>query len=290
MPILRPHTVSDYRTQEDKEMNIPLASPAPQPTNDVWVGTSGYSFKDWKGPFYPKGTPSNEMFDYYLKHFPCVEINASYYRILPPYIMAQIGAKAPEGYPIVVKAHKSLTHQRHECDVHLPAWIDSVQPLIDRDQFAGVLAQFPYSFKFSKLNLEHLKRTREALREFPYFAEFRHVSWMRPDVFGFLKEHRINFVSVDEPQLSGLLPPTPVLTGDVLYVRFHGRNADNWWGELGDRYDYRYSLPELTEWLEKIKKVREKARTTYLFFNNCHVGQAVDNAQMMMSLLKERTD
>ena len=253
----------------------------------VYVGTSGYSFQDWVGTFYPPGTPRGKMFEYYLKHFPCVEINASYYRVLPPSVTAQIGARAPVGYPIVVKAHKSLTHDRHEVQSHIDAWIESVKPLVERDQMAGVLAQFPYSFKLSEQSLDHLKRTRELLADYPYFAEFRHVGWLRPDVFGFLQEQGINYVSVDEPELPNLVPPTPVVTGDTLYVRFHGRNADNWWGGGGDRYDYRYTKAELTEWLEKIKKLRGKARSTFLFFNNCHVGQAADNAQMMLSLLED---
>jgi len=251
----------------------------------VLVGTSGYSFQDWVGPFYPQGTPRGKMFDYYLKHFPAAEINASYYRIMPAAVMAQIGAKAPEGYPIIVKTHKSLTHERQEAEKNIGAWKESVKPLSERGQMAGALAQFPYSFKLSAASLDHLKRTRELLSDFKYFVEFRHAGWMRPDVFAFLREHDIEFVSVDEPQLRGLLPPTPVVTGRVLYVRFHGRNAENWWGGPGDRYDYAYTNAELTEWLEKIKKLRDKAAQTYLFFNNCHRGQAANNAAMMMELL-----
>ena len=99
-----------------------------------------------------------------------------------------------------------------------------------------------------------------------------------------MRARGLEFVSVDEPPLSGLLPPTPVVTGEVLYVRFHGRNTERWWSGGNERYDYRYSKAELTEWLLKIKKTREKVKTTFLFFNNCHLGQAVDNARMMADL------
>lgn len=256
----------------------------------IWVGTSGYSFQDWIGTFYPPGTARGKMFDYYVKHFPAAEINASYYRILHPKIMEQIGAKAPEGYPIIVKTHKTLTHDRHEMEKHVPEWLESVKPLVERRQMAGALAQFPYSFKLSSANLAHLKRSRELLSDYRYFVEFRHSGWMRPDVFAFLRENNIEFVSVDEPALRGLLPPTPVVTGHVLYVRFHGRNAENWWGGGGDRYDYNYSKAELTEWLEKIKKLREKAAETYLFFNNCHRGQAAINGATMLELLGGASD
>ena len=123
------------------------------------------------------------------------------------------------------------------------------------------------------------------MADYRYFVEFRHAGWMRPDVFAFLKENDMEFVSVDEPPLRGLLPPTPVVTGNVLYVRFHGRNAENWWGGAGDRYDYNYSKAELTDWLEKIKKLREKATETFLFFNNCHRGQAAQNGATMLNML-----
>jgi uncharacterized protein YecE (DUF72 family) len=264
-----------------------MAEPAPLTPGPggVFVGTSGYSFQDWVGPFYPAGTPRGKMFDYYVKQFPAVEINASYYRILPPAVTAQIAARAPEGYPVVYKAHRSLTHERQDAETNLEAWKESVKPLVERGQMAGLLAQFPYSFRLSEVNLDYLRRTREWLQDFRYFVEFRHAGWMRPDVFAFLRERGLEFVAVDEPQLSGLLPPTPVVTGQVLYVRFHGRNAADWWGGGDKRYDYRYSKAELTEWLEKIKKQREKVETTFLFFNNCHLGQAADNARMMMDLL-----
>lgn len=262
-----------------------MAGSFPLTPGRVFVGTSGYSFADWIGPFYPPGTPRGRMFDFYVKHFPAVEINASYYRILPPPVTAQIGARAPEGYPIFYKTHRSLTHERQDAENNLGAWKESVKPLVERGQMAGLLAQFPYSFRLSEANLDYLSRTREWLRDYAYFVEFRHAGWMRPDVFAFLRERGLEFVSVDEPPLSGLLPPTPVVTGDTLYVRFHGRNTERWWGGGGERYDYRYSNAELTEWLVKIKKLREKVKATFLFFNNCHLGQAVDNARMMADLL-----
>jgi len=117
---------------------------------------------------------------------------------------------------------------------------------------------------------------------------------------------------VDEPALRGLLPPVTMLTSEDGYVRFHGRNARNWWGSgergtlsgdrggapllqeaagpraSGDRYDYDYSAAELKEWLGKIAGLAEQARRTYLFFNNCHAGQAARNAKLMQELLRQQ--
>ena len=267
-------------------MNSSDPPPAQPQKSRLLIGTSGYSFQDWVGSFYPPGTPRGKMFEYYLSHFPTVEINAMYYRILPPSVMDQISGRAPEHYPIIVKAHKSLTHERHEAWAQLPAWKESVAPLVERGQMAGALLQFPYAFRLSEASLEHLRRASTELAPHPVFVEFRHASWMRPDVFAFLREQGLHFVSVDEPPLPNLLPAAPVVTGNTLYVRFHGRNSDNWWGGQGDRYDYNYSSSELTEWREKIRKVRDQVCATYLFFNNCHQGQAASNAQMMQALME----
>jgi uncharacterized protein YecE (DUF72 family) len=284
LPALRSGEVSTG--QETRITVNPQGEPGRPGTRGLLIGTCGYSFQDWVGPFYPPGTPRGKMFDYYLTRFPTVEINAMYYRILPPSVMAQIGGRAPEGYPIIVKAHKSLTHERHEAWAQLPAWRQSIKPLVERQQMAGVLLQFPYAFRLSEPSLEHLRRAAEELIGHPVFVEFRHASWMRPDVFAFLREHGMHFVSVDEPALPGLLPASPVVTGTTLYVRFHGRNAAHWWGQEGDRYDYHYSSTELTEWREKIKKLQDQVEATYLFFNNCHRGQAASNAQTMQALME----
>ena len=78
-------------------------------------------------------------------------------------------------------------------------------------------------------------------------------------------------------------------TSDDVYVRFHGRNEANWWGRGGgDRYDYDYRDDELKEWLRKITELAEQARRTYLFFNNCHAGQAARNASLMQELLRQQ--
>jgi uncharacterized protein YecE (DUF72 family) len=78
-------------------------------------------------------------------------------------------------------------------------------------------------------------------------------------------------------------------TTDEGYVRFHGRNAQTWWGDHGgDRYDYDYKQEELGEWLKKIATLAEQAKRTYLFFNNCHAGQAARNAKLMKEMLQRQ--
>jgi uncharacterized protein YecE (DUF72 family) len=85
------------------------------------------------------------------------------------------------------------------------------------------------------------------------------------------------------------MPPLSLRTTDDAYVRLHGRNAANWWGRGGgDRYDYDYSERELTEWAARIAELARQARTTYVFFNNCHAGQAARNASLMQEMLRRQ--
>jgi uncharacterized protein YecE (DUF72 family) len=85
------------------------------------------------------------------------------------------------------------------------------------------------------------------------------------------------------------MPPVTLLTTEDAYVRLHGRNAKNWWrGDRDTRYDYDYSEEELREWLQRIAELADKARRTYLFFNNCHAGQAARNAKLMQELLRQQ--
>ena len=85
------------------------------------------------------------------------------------------------------------------------------------------------------------------------------------------------------------MPPVTMLTSDDAYVRFHGRNAETWWGRGGgDRYDWSYTEAELKEWVDKVAALATKARQTYLFFNNCHAGQAARNAKLMQELLRQQ--
>ena len=302
----------------------------------ILIGTSGYSFPDWVGPFYPPGTDRSQMLDYYVRHFAAVEVNATYYRIPPPSTLHAMERKTPPGFEFVVKAHHDMTHERSlDTDLYR-SFARSVDPLRLAGKLSGILAQFPYAFRRTEKNEQFLVELKERLPEGPLFIEFRHNSWIADDLFAWLEERGLGYVSVDEPGLPGLVPPVARATGPLAYVRFHGRNRENWWqpdrpargglerrpapqpvrlpsatpdfGPLfadepelgavaegappprpwnsGDRYDYLYSEAELKEWVDKIRELSTKAKKTFVFFNNCHVGQAATGAKLMRRLLE----
>ena len=270
------------------------------------IGTSGYSFADWVGPFYPPGTKSSDFLNLYSRHFNVVEVNSTYYRIPHPRVLEQMERKTPPGFRFVVKLNRAMTHQASHDPALYRDFLAVLEPLKRAEKYDGLLAQFPWGFKRTDANRRHLEVLRGLLPGEPLFVEFRHDSWLTPQLEPSLRAHRIGFCAVDEPQLQGLLPPVTMLTTDDAYIRFHGRNARNWWsggrgsapdlaGPLaggaraaGDRYDYDYSEAELKEWLGKIAGLAQQARRTYLFFNNCHAGQAARNAKLMQELLRQQ--
>jgi uncharacterized protein YecE (DUF72 family) len=253
----------------------------------VRVGTSGYSFKDWVGPFYPPGTRPEQQLERYVEHFDCLELNVTYYRIPDVKLLAGLERRTPPGFEFVVKLHSDVTHKRsHDPDIDR-AFRDAVQPLEDAGKMKGYLAQFPYSFHNTQESRAYLAGLQARFPSAPLFVEFRHASWLAEPVLPFLRHAGLRWVSVDEPQLPHLLPPRARASGDLGYVRLHGRNAAHWYAGGALRYDYRYNEAELQEWAQKIRQLVEETRQVYVFFNNCHAGQAPANAQAMKDLLAQ---
>jgi uncharacterized protein YecE (DUF72 family) len=254
----------------------------------VWVGTSGFSFPDWAGTFYPQDLPKSEWLPYYAGRFSALELNSSYYRIPSAKTMTHLCERTPPGFLFMVKANKKTTHQRADAEV-AEEFRACLQPLIEAGRLRGVLAQFPWSFRNTEENRDYLVSIAERTSDVQWFAEFRRRDWIVPLVGNLLRERRIGFVSVDEPQISDMVPPVAKFTVPVAYVRFHGRNAEAWWGrgtdQARDRYDYLYSEEELRLWTGKIERLRGKVKEIFLFFNNCHDGQAAENAVLMRDLL-----
>ena len=272
-------------------------SPTVDPGTDrrIVIGTSGYSFADWVGPFYPPGMKAADFLSFYARHFEAVEVNATYYRVPDAGMFERMLRKTPDGFRFVVKLNQAMTHETSRDPALYREFLGALAPLKAAGRYDGLLAQFPWGFKRTPDHRRHLAAMRELLAGEPLFVEFRHDSWLTPELEPSLREHRIGYCAVDEPQLPGLLPPVTMVTTEDAYVRFHGRNAGTWWGrggpggrEGGDRYDYDYRKDELEEWVKKVAALAEQARRTYLFFNNCHAGQAARNAKLMQELLRQQ--
>jgi uncharacterized protein YecE (DUF72 family) len=253
----------------------------------IRFGTSGFSYADWVGPFYPEGLPRAEWLGYYAQQFDTVELNVTYYRVPGRKTVESWISKTPDHFLFSVKAPGSLTHERIDPDP--TPFRDGVAPLAEANRMACVLAQFPHSFRPAPSNWDYLAHLREGLADVPLVVEFRNRSWLTDETFDRLQELHLGYCCVDEPALPGLIPPVARVTGPVGYVRFHGRNARQWWNheQAWQRYDYTYSTEELRGWVPKIRQLEAEAALTLVYANNHYRGQAADTIRKLRDMLAE---
>ena len=247
------------------------------PESKYIVGTSGYSFADWVGSFYPPGTRSGEMLDYYVKHFGVVVLNFSFYRLPAADTMFRMAKASPPGFGFWVKAFQDFTHKqdRSQCG----AFLASMVPMRDAGKLAGVLMQFPQSFHRTAENRKYLASVLEDMSIVPAAVEFRHSSWDTAATLEGLRERNVTIVIPDVPDLPGLYRPAPAVTTTTGYLRLHSRNANKWHAGAALRYDYSYSREELNTIVDQWRDLARQVDHVYTFFNNCHGGQAAQNAE-----------
>jgi uncharacterized protein YecE (DUF72 family) len=253
----------------------------------IRVGTSGFSYADWVGPFYPSGTRAEAMLPWYARHFDALEINFTYYRLPAPGQLAAMSSRCADRVLFAVKAWQGMTHTGEASAGDLASFTAAIAPLAERGVLGAVLIQFPGSFRPSAAANGRLLSLVSHLRPFPIVAEFRHRSWVREGTFRMLRDEGIGFCCVDEPALPGLLPPVAVATADTAYVRFHGRNAARWFDheQPHERYDYLYGAAELAAWVPRLRELDAAASRTLVFMNNHYEAKAVTNARQLKELL-----
>ena len=251
--------------------------------NKFWIGTSGFSYPDWVGPFYPPGTRPDRMLPYYARRFRIVELNFSFYRMPSPGAFEHMVQRTPLGFQFVVKMHSDVTHAQQLGGVR--QFLDALEPLRYTGRLAGVLCQFPQSFHCTSLTRSYLKQLAKRLAVYDGFVEFRHRSWNNERAIGELSELQTGIVSVDVPAIPSLFPRRLVKTGSTIYLRFHSRRVALWYADGKDRYDYLYSEEELKKWLDEIGELLADTERIYLLFNNCRKAQAAQNALQVKRLI-----
>ncbi len=262
----------------------------------VYVGTSSWSDHE---EFYPTDLPSNQQITFYAQHFAIVEINSTFYRLMPQRSFRLWAERTPPGFLFDVKPYRQLTwHDRENPPDRqtFEAFGSSLQPLRDAGKLGAVHFQFPPWFKFEAENVAYLKHCRESLPADRLCVEFRHRSWLEGDhvwhLLDILRDYGIGLTVVDEPQIgSGTVPTVVAVTAPELsIVRFHGRNAKMWYKKVkrsADRFDYLYTDDELRAWVPNVAKLAEEAREIHIFFNNNQQDYAVRNARQLRTLLHQ---
>ena len=250
---------------------------------EIILGTSGYSFADWVGPFYPSGTRRQDMFAHYVQHFSAVELNFTYYRMPSAGTMDTLARRSPAGFQFWVKANGRTTHKQDRQAAQ--PFLANLQPLADAGKLAGVLLQFPQAFHRTTASRKYLAAALDDLAGPPLAVEFRHRSWDDPSVLAGLQERHVTLVVPDVPAIAGLYSVAPTLTNTTGYLRLHSRNAHKWYAGAAERYDYNYGEDELREIAETWGELATEMNRLFVFFNNCHHAQAAQNAASFQQII-----
>ncbi len=217
---------------------------------DLHVGTSGYSYKEWKGPFYPEKLPAREMLAYYAARLDSVEVNNTFYRMPKREVLAGWAEQVPETFRFAVKASRRITHHKRLKDTsdELEFLLGNLAALGER--LGCVLFQLPPNLK---LDLERLDRFIDALPETARCAfEFRHPSWRDTAVDERLRARNFARVAVDaEEEPAVTFEPT----ADWSYLRLRRSG---------------YEAGELRDWVKRIR--RSEVAETFVFFKHEDAG------------------
>jgi uncharacterized protein YecE (DUF72 family) len=190
----------------------------------IYIGTSGFQYDDWAGPYYPEDLPKSDRLEFYAKEFHTLEINFTYYKMPTARTLFGMARKVPAGFLFTIKAAQEMTHGRQRDPKEFGQFLEAIKPLQEADKFGAILAQFPNSFRSSDESRDYLKWMREQLGELPVVVEFRNKEWLTEETYRLLEENKLGFCGVDEP----FFPRVARVTAPVAYVRFHGRNYKKW--------------------------------------------------------------
>lgn len=186
---------------------------------ELYCGTSGFSFKEWKGPFYPEKLPANEMLGYYAERLPTVEINNTFYRMPKRSMLEGWAAKVPQTFRFAVKAPRRITHskQLRDCGDEAGYLFGALEALGPR--LGIVLFQLP---PHARVDVDKLDAFLSLVPAGTAAAfEFRHPSWQDNSVYDALGKHRATWVHADN---DGGEPPEFPHTASTAYLRLRAED------------------------------------------------------------------
>ena len=257
----------------------------------IRLGPAGWTYKEWKGIVYPAHRSSAfQELSFLAEFFDTVEINTSFYRPISPRMAASWVGKVANNsrFRFTAKLWRGFTHDRNATDIDEQRVKEGFAPLMEAGRLGAVLLQFPWSFQNTEENRDYLRKLHERFKDYPLAVEFRHASWNDPNVLNMLEQLGIGLCNIDQPIFEDSLAPSARITSPLGYVRLHGRNYESWWTGsqyAGARYDYLYSLEELSPWLDRIKAIDHAAKDTYVIANNTYKGKGIVNALELAALL-----
>lgn len=238
----------------------------------VFIGTSGWSYSEWKDEFY-QGVPQRRWLERYAEEFGALEINATFYRMQSEGTLKGWAERTPEDFVFCVKGHRFITHVRRLQGIESAVVLMRENMAALGEKLQVVLWQFPASFEKEMGRMgefaEVLSREWSQVR---HAVELRHESWMDGELARLLSRNRIAVCQADAPDF----PRWDVVTTDFVYVRLHGHSQ---------KYASPYEGELLVEWARKLQRWREEGLDAYVFFDNTAKGAAPGDAKRLRELL-----
>lgn len=239
------------------------------------VGTSGWSYNHWRNIFYPPKLAAGKWLNFYAQNFGTVEVNMTFYRTPTGSTLARWYDITPDDFTFTLKAPRTITHVKrlHDTSRSLREFYTLLEGLGEKARC--LLFQLPPSFQLTRENTERIASLTELVdKRYDHVIEFRHSSWWcdaSRDILG----DTWTFCSVDGLEMPGGI----VITGDVIYLRFHG-----------ERYSGLYGDDTLRDYADRLYTLAGKngISRVYVYFNNDIGGYALTNALRMRELLDER--
>ena len=242
----------------------------------VLLGTQGFAFDGWVGSFYPAGTAKAVYLEEYVKHFPTVEIDATFYATPRASVVEGWRERTPASFRFAAKFPKLITHEKQLLDAQgdAEAFVGTMQAL--GDKLAVLTLQFAYDFTPDRFDL--LDSFLEALPAGPRYAvEVRNRKWLNADLGEMLSQHNAALVLQD----LHYMPSLDWITADFTVVRWLGRRKDI------NEFD-RIQIDKgevLARWAERVSRFLDDGVDVYGYFNNHFAGHSPASARQFAEML-----
>ncbi|MGH9920330.1 MAG: DUF72 domain-containing protein [Nitrososphaerales archaeon] len=247
----------------------------PEPEN-VRIGCSGWSYKDWVGPFYPSNTEAKDYLKLYSRTFDCVEIDSSFYRIPSPGMVSQWKSSTPEGFTFCPKLSKKITHENklENFESTLLYFYSVVSKL--GDKLGPIVVQLPPSVKVEKHHAAMERFVSSLEPKFKHAIEFRHKSWFTPETYKLLEKNNVAMAW----SINQYLETPPEVTADFVYLRMVGtREITQFTGIQKEMRE------EMEHWAKELREKRASIKDSFVFFNNHFAGFGPESVNEFRRLL-----
>lgn len=252
----------------------------------IRVGPAGWSYPDWEGTVYPRAKPRGfHPLRHLAGYFDCLEINSSFYADVRPEHSerwSELLSDRP-AFRLTAKLHRDFTHEtgREPDEARARAFRRGIAPLVRDGRLAGLLAQFPWSFRRDDAATARVAALLGLFAEVPLVLELRHASWFEPGALADLAARGASLAAIDLPRSATAPPEVFRAVGRLGYLRLHGRNRDAWFDRAASRdskYDYLYGAEEIRELSARARRLSGEHDETYVVTNNHFSGKAIANA------------